>query len=275
MIALDYAPGLHGHFLEYVINTYIFCTNKVNNIFQSSGAADRLNVIDEYNFSKIVKCGHYTAFNYPWDNTTKQVIFIRHASELDIIFLTNIYYRCHEIATNSYDFDVEKIKKFQSALLSDKNEEWLLKNNWFSKLNERHFDNTLCRPLTDLPIFDFDFRCFFDFKKFVTALQQVSQFLNMTFCYDPSLYILWEEFISKNQGYALYTTSNKILSYAYANRKYKIPNDWQLHAYLNYVLSCNFRLYDGILHSDQQYPTDTCKLYEIIKQHLENFDASF
>jgi hypothetical protein len=276
MIALDFAPGLHGHFLEYVINHYIYRGVKLDNIFQSSGAADRINVYKDYQNSKIVHCGHYSSFEYPWNIGTEQVIFIRHDSELDFVLLTNIYHRCHPIETQQFDSDAEKIKQYhRDCMLSDATEEWQLKNNWFAKLSERHFDHATCYPQTDLSVFEFDFACFFDFVKFVKELQRVSEFVDMTLVYDSSLYDLWTEFLNRNQGHKLYTEANNIVSHACANRSYNIPDDWKLHAYLNYVMNKSFRLCDGVLHSDQPYPTDAVELYQIITQHLEEFDNRF
>ena len=276
MIALDFAPGLHGNFLEYVINHYICRGVKLHNIFQSSGAADRINADKNYRNSKAIHCGHYSSFGNSWGDGMTQVIFIQHDPELDFVLLTNIYHRCHPIAAHQFDFDAEKIKQYhRDFMLTDTTEEWQLKNNWFAKLNERHFDHANSYPKTDLPVLEFDFRCFFDFVKFVKELQRVSEFLNMTFVYDSSLYDLWEEFLSKNQGYKLYTEANNILSHVYADRPCAIPNDWKLHAYLNYAMSKSFRLCDGVLHSDQSYPTDAVELYQIIIQHLEEFDSRF
>ena len=276
MIALDFASGLHGHFLEYVINHYIFRGLKLDDIFQSSGAVDRINVYKEYQNSKIVHCGHYSSFGNRWNDTTSKVIFIRPNSELDFVLLTNIYHRCHPTETQQFDPDAEKIKQYhRDCMLLDATEEWQLKNNWFAKLSERHFDHATCYPQTDLPIFEFDFACFFNFVTFVKELQQISKFVDMTLIYDSSLYDLWEEFLSRNQGYKLYTEANNIVSHACANRSYTIPDDWKLHAYLNHVMSKSFRLCDGVLHSNQLYPTDTCELYKIITQHLEEFDNRF
>jgi hypothetical protein len=276
MIALDFAPGLHGHFLEYVINHYIFRGVKLDDIFQSSGAVDRINVHAEYQKSKAVHCGHYSSFDNAWDARTEQVIFIRHDPELDFVLLTNIYHRCHPVAAQQFDFDAEKIKQYHSDfMLSDGTNEWQLKNNWFAKLDERHFYHTTCYPKTDLSVFEFDFVCFFNFVKFVKELQRVSEFVNLTFVHDSSLYDLWKEFLSRNQGYKLYTEANNIMTHACGDRSCVIPNDWKLHAYLNHVMSRSFRLCDGVLHSDQPYPTDARELYKIITQHLEEFDNRF
>ena len=58
-MAIDFAPGLHGHFLEYVINRYIFgVTCDVDSIFQSSGAVHAINVDSDYQKNKIANRGH-------------------------------------------------------------------------------------------------------------------------------------------------------------------------------------------------------------------------
>ena len=272
MIALDFAPGLHGHFLEYVTNRYIYDVNEIEDLFMSSGAVDRIKVLEDYQKTKTVACGHYSSYKHDYDKSCTQHVFIKHNPDLDIILLTNIYHRCFDI--KAYDYDAQKIIEFHRSVMSG-GEDWELKNNWYAKLVERHFDQTLMYTPGDLPTFNFDFACFFDFTKFVYELQKLSQFLNMTLRYDVSLYALWCEFMKRNQGYNLYTQANEILSFAYGNKQLEIPDDWKLHAYLNFVLTNSFRIFDGQLHSDKKYPTDTCELYNIIQHHLNEFDKRF
>ena len=270
-IALDFAPGLHGHFLEYVTNRYIFDVSEITDLFQSSGAVDRISVFEDYQNNKSIDCGHYSWDKILLDKPFEKHIFIKHNPELDIILLTNIYHRCNHGAANSYDLDSEKIIEFHRSTIEGE-QDWEFKNNWYAKLIERQLDEPTAYYKSNLPTINFNFECFFEFPKFVSELQKVSQFLNMTLRYDSSLYDLWCEFMKRNQGYNLYTQANKILSFAYGNQKYKIPDDWKLHAYINYVLTKSFRIHDGVLHTDNKYPTDTCVLYSIIQHHLNTFD---
>ena len=275
-IALDFAPGLHGHFLEYVTNRYIFDVSEITDIFQSSGAVDRISVFEDYQNNKTIDCGHYSSLK-SWGKLVRDFeknIFIKHNSELDIILLTNIYHRCHRVANVSYDYDIQEIIEMHHSMMEGEHD-WELKNNWYAKLIERQLDEPTAYYKSNLPTINFNFECFFEFPKFVSELQKVSQFLNMTLRYDSSLYDLWCKFIKNNQGYNLYTRANKILSFAYGNQKYKIPDDWKLHAYINYVLTKSFRIHDGVLHTDTKYPTDTCDLYSIIQHHLNTFDEKF
>jgi len=272
MIALDFAPGLHGHFLEYVANRYIYYVNEIKDLFMSSGAVDRIKTFEDYQESKTVWCGHYSSFNLRYSKSFTHHVFIKHNPDLDIVLLTNIYHRC--FGAEAYDHDGQKIIEYHRGLMSG-DEDWELKDNWYAKLVERHFDQTLMYNTGNLPTFNFDFACFFNFTKFVFELQRLSQFLNMTLRYDSTLYELWRKFMDCNQGFKLYSKANDILSFAYSNKPHEIPNDWKVHAYINFVLSKSFRIFDGQLHSNSKYPTNTCELYSIIQHHLHEFDERF
>lgn len=277
MIALDFAPGLHGHFLEYVTNRYIYYVDEIKDLFMSSGAVDRIKYFEEYQNQKTVWCGHYSSFNLRYSKDCTHHVFIRHNPDLDIVLLTNIYYRCfHDPNADRqvYDHNAQKIENYHRSLLAG-NKDWQLKDNWYAKLTERHFDQTLMYNTGNLPTFDFDFACFFNFTKFVFELQRLSQFLDMTLRYDSTLHELWRKFMDENQGYKLHAQANEILSSAYGNKSQEIPNDWKLHAYINFVLSKSFRIFDGQLHGNNNYPTDTCDLYDIIQHHLHKFDERF
>ena len=269
MIALDFAPGLHGHFLEYVANRYIYYVDEIKDLFMSSGAVDRIKTFEDYQKTKTVSCGHYSSYDVRYSKDCTHHVFIRHNPDLDIVLLTNIYHRC--FGAPVYDHDAQKIEDYHRDLMSGQ-EDWELKNNWYAKLTERHFDATFVYKRRHLPTFDFDFACFFDFTKFVFELQRLSKFLDMTLRYDSTLYELWRKFMDCNQGYKLYAQANEILSSAYGNKPQVIPDNWKLHAYINFVLSKSFRIFDGQLHSNSKYPTDTCELYDIIQYHLTDYD---
>lgn len=273
-VALDFAPGLHGHFLEYVVNKYIYnLPIDIKNIFQSSGAAHVINVDSEYQRLKMVDNGHYTAFDYEYPLDTCQVIFIKHNFCYDFVLLTNIYYRCHPDAVNATDFNVDQIQQLQENLMFSKKPTKLeLRNNWYSKLNNQDYE--LCKkyPKTSLPVFDFNFASFFDFREFLLELTRLAKFLNQRIHYSVDLFHLWQQFIDQNQGYKLYSHAQEILKYIFAEEKYPIDDDWKLHAYINYVLSLTFDIWDGLLFEADQYPTDTAEISFLLLEHTNNFD---
>ena len=245
-VVIDFAPGLHGHFLEYVCNRYIFKVGLTKtNIFQSSGALHPINTDIDYQKNKIVHCGHYSAFDYKYPNDTSHVIFVKHNSIYDIVLLTNIYYRCHPEAINIDDFDINKIIKTHESVMGFATSPAEFKCNWYSKLMERHFDHTEKQHKNDLPKFVFDYSSFFELDRFLLEIKKTARFLNCTFVYNESLAELWYEFMRRNQGYQIYHTTNEIFKQIVSNVDAPIPDDWKIHAFLNYKLSTIFDLYDN------------------------------
>jgi hypothetical protein len=278
MILIDFAPGLHGHFLEFVVNRYIFGVEySIDSIFQSTGAAHVVNVDPVYQSNKIVKSQHYSSLmnNKQYSKNINKIIFIKHNPQFDFVLLTNIFYRCHRNAVKSKDIDAELIIAFHTQLMGDTITDLDLRNNWFAKLHERHFDAAAKQAHSNVPVFEFDFESFFDLTKFLTALQQTAGYLEMTFKFDHSLVEIWNEFMEKNQGYRLYSLGNNLLSSAYNNHNVEIPNDWKLHAYMNRVISDTFRLHDGELFESVIYPTNTQQIHKIIIDHIDSFDTRF
>ena len=268
LIALDFAPGLHGHFLEFIVNKFIYGVPSDNqNIFQSSGAVHKINVDSQYQQKKMVHCGHYTSFNYNYPSDTHQIIFIDHTSELDIVLLTNVYHRCHPESMNTDDFDINKIQQLhRSMLLADSDLQ--CRNNWFAKLNEGVFKDQLLPPTTDIPVHFFNYTSFFNLIDFCTELKKLARFLGETFTFDLLLSAYWTEFIEKNQGWKLHKLGNSLLQSALCSIDVPIPDDWKLHAYLNFKLSKVLDIHDGILFTNPVYPDTTLKLASIIHNHI-------
>jgi hypothetical protein len=278
MILIDFAPGTHGHFLEFVVNRYIFGVEySIDSIFQSTGAAHVINVDPVYQKNKIVTSQHYSSLtnNTRYPNYNNKIIFIKHNLQFDFVLLTNIFYRCHPDVVRSKESDADLIIQFHTQLMGDMVTDLDSRNNWFAKLHERHFDKTAKQAHSNVPVLEFDFGSFFDLTKFLTELQQTAMYLEMTFKFDHSLVELWNKFMEKNQGYQLYNLGNSLLSSAYNNLNVEIPNDWKLHAYMNYVISNTFRLYDGELFESAIYPTNTQQIHKIIIDHIDLFDTKF
>jgi hypothetical protein len=270
---IDFAPGLHGHFLEYVINRYIFKVSAtVASIFQSSGACHSINTDTCYQSSKIIDRGHYSSFEYPYPLGTEKIVFIEHNPHLDFILLTNIYYRCHPDSINTTDFNVEEIKRLQESMMFLGSPP-ALKNNWYTKLTERHFDLTDIRPKTHLPVLYFNFQSFFALDTFLLEIKKTADFLDHTFAFDNSLVSLWKEFIQRNQGYNKWVNGNQLFENIVAGIGTPIDDDWKMHAYINYKISKTFALYD---HPDLfllgHYPSNTNQVHDIIVDHVKNFD---
>lgn len=279
MIALDFAPGMHGHFLEYVVNRYIFATPvSVENIFQSSGACHPINLDVKYQKLKAVHRAHYSSFDHQYPDQTEKIIFIKHDPKFDFVLLTNTFYRCHPDSVSANDFNVEDIKKTHTdSMYATGNADWELRNNWYAKLQDRQhtFFLTEKKHQSVLPTFDFDFSSFFNLVDFLEELQRLSQFVNVTFKFDSSLADLWHEFKHRNLGFKMYTNCNRVLEQIYSAESHEIELDWKEQAYINTVLSSTFRMHDGPLFSHEPYPTNTKPIFQILENHIQNFDLRF
>lgn len=278
MIVIDFAPGQHGHFLEYVVNNYIFKINAiVGDLFQQSGAVHNININSEYQAKKIVTCGHFSSANYMWPEETEKIIRIKRDPKLDFVLLTNIYHRCHPLAAKGHDLHTDVIKKLHSdamfkssATLTD------LRNNWFCKLDENHLDTSNSKFETNLPTFNFEFGSFFCLEKFIEELQKLANFLNMTFEYNRSFVDLYQKFIEVNQGYQQYQKASKIINNIVNNCWSSIDHDdWQIQAYINLRLSKLFRMYNESWQCTEHYPSNTQEIHQLILQFVQDYDNQF
>lgn len=264
LIALDFAPGSHGHFLEFICNKFIYgISSKTQNIFQPSGASHLIYTDSQYQQEKMVHCMHYTFFNSEYPVDTHRIIFIDNTPELDFVLLTNIWYRCYPDVLNVTN--VEEITNLHDSLLladSDLHR----RDNWFAKLNEGHVSNQINYPDTDIPVYFFNYKSFFNLVEFCGELKNLAKFLGETFKFDSSLAEYWTDFINKNQGWKLYEQGNSLLDLALRRVDAPIPNDWKLHAYLNYRLSKDLDIHGGPLFVNDSYPDTTLKLAEFVSE---------
>jgi hypothetical protein len=281
-VALDFAPGLHGHFLEYILNRYIYSVpasysvpENIQSIFQSSGSCHPINTDEVYQKNKVIVRGHFSSFNLPIPHGVEKFIFIKHNPRYDFLLLTNIYYRCHPDSNNSTDFNINEIHRLQKELMiNHANSDLVFRQNWYAKLYKRHFDFTTRGP-KHLDTHDFDFGSFFNLGDFLNEIRKVCDFLSMPFRFDPSLVFLWKEFIQRNQGYHATQSAEKVLESICTGNNVEIPCDWQLHAYINCKLSQIFHLFDGKLFESPDYPTNTGEVHQLVVDHLATFDQRF
>lgn len=277
IIAIDFAPGMHGHFLEYVINRFIYnVPHTIDNIFQKTGAAHRINHDPVYRLNKAVTRGHYSFFGNDYPKTVQQVIWIEPCKRLDFALLVNVFERCSPEAAID-DVNAENIKKLQLDFMSSNGTSELeLRQNWYAKLKEYHNEKiSLTKKETDLPVFDFDYESFFSLSDFLEELDKTASFLSMTLKFDLELVKLWQQFIDKNLGYQLHNKANDLLDKIISNTHDTIESDWRLHAYLNFRISEIFRLHDGILFEQEEYPTTTVEIHDLIVKHIIDYDLKF
>jgi hypothetical protein len=277
LAAIDFDPGMHGHFLEYVCNRYIFNIITPTPFFKN-GAAHAINSDLGYQKNKKICSGHYTypSFgNFDRLPDINKIIYIKQNKKFDVVLQINIFYRCFGAEGNLIEFESTDIVKSHFYLIN--------KNQGSDKQSVRRgdlFDKFLnsaeqIPDHSDKCVFEFDFEKFFNFTEFLVELQNLSKFLDHTFTPTVDLVHDWQQFIDKNQGYQTYVLAHHLMSQILSNQSFEIPDDIFLHAYLNVILSKTVRLFSGPLHDSEIYPTNTQEIYQIVKQHLDDFDKNF
>lgn len=278
MVALDFSPGAHGHFLSFVVNQYIFDIKlSSTDIFQRSGAAHFINVDSEFRKRQIVCHGHYSYFNYNYPDDTDKVLWIKHDPKLDFILLTNIFHRCHPDAVQGIDVNLEDIKKLHHDMMfQSKGGPHILRGDWYAKLCENHLQNTLIIKDSDFARFDFDYASFFDITDFVYELRRCADFCGMKLHFCRELVDLHEKFLDLNQGYQKWCEGHRLLRDILSDRYSTIDaTDWQLQSFINYNVSKIFKIHDGRLFADDIYPTNTQQIRKIIQEFQQTYDSTF
>lgn len=272
MVVIDYVPASHGHFLEYVVNKYIFNVPVSFDIFTQAGSSHNTQSNKEYKALLQVTSNHYTYHNIDFPEETQKVIQICHDPALDFVLLVNSFYRCHSpLPATASSQEIHKIHMENMGT----NDNIALRANWYSKLQSR---SGMFETITDYPVSYPCYRLylnnFYNLRWFYTHLSSIADFVGQSFKPDTGLYELFMEFLQKNQGWQKYLMCQDILDAVVSNTKLTIPNDWQIHAYLNTEFGKLFKLYDGELFEDT-YPKNTLQVHKIIQKHLQDFDSRF
>jgi hypothetical protein len=278
-VAIDFDPGMHGHFLEYICNKYIFNITVSDSPFFKTGSAHAINLDTNYQNSKQITSDHYTYYNkIP---VSSKVVYIKHNPKFDLLLLTNTFYRCYRdnnISGNFKDLDPEDILKWQSDIIfkdSSTKNHFILKENIYAKLMERTNFQTDNVEHPGKEVFNFDFGSFFNLTDFLVELQQLSKFLNQVLITSPELIKEWHAFIEKNQGYQTYQRVHYLIEKIVSNQSELIEDDFFIHAGINVYLSRIARLYDTELHSLNSYPIDTQQIYKILHKHFIEYDEKY
>jgi hypothetical protein len=269
MIKIDFHAGTHGHFLEYVTNVFIMLTDPGYISPFTPGVGNSHNTDAIYQQNKIVRCGHFSAnagghyadpkyrgheFHY-----TDRVIRINVDQSNDqqfFVALTNLLHRAGE----SHEHN---LLSFPGNI---RNDIVLYRENFFAKINERELYCNQFPILEELiiPTFVFPFNYFFSFYDFVKSLTKMAKWLDLPFEANNKLYVLWAEFIERNQGLQSYNKCSTIIENAFNNIDYEFESTVLEQAWINYNMSKHCNVYDGPLYSNITYPTNSQQIYKII-----------
>jgi hypothetical protein len=268
MIYLDFFSGSHGHFLEYVINTWLFKGPRVQHIFTNQGACHGIRNDQIYMQNRLVQSAHYSEFGRKLKNPTKLIRISINQNWTNWIYQINVVARAGDIPLE------KKITQVPESIRSIPSE---FRNNWYAKFNSASNGYPLPGNWVspDIPVFNFPMESLFDTVSFYTELHKLAAFLKTTFVPDQELSVLLDEFLNQNQGWQYYTKSKQLVTAAFAIKKIDFTSNEILQALINSMLSAAVGVFDGELFDNNDYPTNTLEIAELIAHHLQTFDRRF
>ena len=115
----------------------------------------------------------------------------------------------------------------------------------------------------------------FDLVEFYNELYLLAEFLEITFVPDQELSDLLEEFLTRNQGWQYYKECKHLVHAAIAGKNIEFSSNEISQALINSLLSKSVGIFDGVLFDNNDYPTTTGHLRNIMDQHLKTFGQRF
>jgi hypothetical protein len=268
MILLDFFSGSHGHFLEYVINTWLFKGPRVANIFTDLGTSHLIRKNTSYLQHRIIESGHYSEFNYDQGTPDKVIRISINDSWANWIYQINVLSRAGDIPLE---------KKLSLTPLSVRLNPSKLRNEWYAKFNlvENGYSVPGNWRWQDISSFDFPMESLFDPIDFYHELYKLSNFLETTFVPDIELSNLLHEFLNKNQGWTHYKDCKNIIRAVFSGNNVEFSSNEILQALINSSLTESIGMFDGDLFDCCEYPTSTSQIWQLIEKHLHTFDSKF
>lgn len=265
-IIIDFTGAAHGHFLEYVVNTWICQGYRMDKIFTDLGTCHLPVKNPNYTADRLVVCGHFSERNQHTETPDKIIRITINNPSAWIIYRINLLYRPADIGyKNSVknmgvkDSIAERRKNIYSKLIDD----------------ESKFDPKIKWRWEEAPCFEFPMDHLYDQTQFYQTLSKCAKFLNQRFIPDAELAKQWHEFMALNQGTNAYFKSKSIVEDALSQQLRQIETNEVEQALINFMLSETVEIYDGPLFTDEQYPTSTMEIWSYISNHLSSFDSRF
>lgn len=267
---IDFYAGSHGHFLEYMVNCWVFNGVRTKDLFTHTGACHGAKKNKYYQQESVIRCGHFSQFDIEVSQLPEKVIRIIVEDFVGTCcYQLNVVYRAGDIPKKD-----KELASIPSHILHDRS---MLRNDYFAKLSDEQCGISLPNQwkFQNVRSLEINMSSMYDFFLFLRTMRRIADFLEQKFSPDSELFYLWSEFMTRNQGWQSWILCNEILKDSIANRDRDIRLEAEQQALLNVLLSRTLGVFDGDLFDNPDYPTNTRKIYRLIKNHLDTFDARF
>ena len=257
---IDFYPGSHGHFLEYVVNVWIFNGPRVSNIFTDIGTCHGTYKDAAYVKSKRIVCNHFSEWNIAFPDGCEKIVRITADSFFESCCLQiNVINRAGDIPKHI------KEQALSESILQNVNK---IRNDYFSKFvdNEYNSRSKMQWIPTSLPTFELSMKELYDLRTFFTALQRMAKFLERKFNPDIELVSLWEHFIKFNHGVKSWQNANTFVTCTLMNKEQEIFLNVEEQALANALFSQTLNIHNGELFDTDNYPSNTLDAYRILNK---------
>ena len=283
---IDYFGGLHGQYLELVINVTIdqnpYDLSKP--LFTSTGACHLKNKDSDYR--PITTARHWTYFGIEFDPTDLVVQIVPDQQDM-LIAVTNSFLRSGDQSVDLDNFEKDTIAKLSKL---DKAQNTLnqiiadfgvrkdyprsgMRNYFYSMFNDHENGLDIYKKFspTAKNVHQFPFRSFFSLHEFYAELNKIAFFFDLEFTPTAQLSHVHDEFLKLNQGFVSEQLCNQIIDAVLHNKSMPIKLNIVEEAWINYLVTRIFRCQDLPLLIADQYPTNTQEIskhiFEWKQQH--------
>jgi hypothetical protein len=276
---IDFFGGLHGHYLELIVNIFIdqnkFDTSRP--FFSSNGACHLKHVYHDY--VPITTANHWSQTGIPFDDQDRVIQIFPKNSDM-LIGVTNSFLRAGDQSVDIKNLEKNTLHKLSKCPKLETNLKQIVSDIGYREHYDRHCLRNYFYSMFDDPengikqyqffnpsvryTYQFPFRAFFDWSYFFTELTNISKFVKHEFIFDSKLIDLHTEFLKLNQGYHSEQKCKKIIEAAILKQSMPIDLNLIEEAWINYQFSRMFNIYNHLKLISNQYPTNTLQLSEII-----------
>ena len=266
--AVDFFGASHGHFVDYILNIWIYQGHRVPQVFTDLGTSHLPFRDQKYHDSRQIFNGHYTQLKWGKFDPEKIVRITIDNEWAKWIYQINVMCRVGDIPLE------ENLKLIDHTV---REQSCMLRNQWYSKFMDDScaytYPNNWRWQTT--PAFNFGMEKLYDLYELYNTLHNCAAYLGMRFCPDIELAQVWHEFMQRNQGWQTYIKCKTIVAQTLSGVDTPIVTNEIEQALINTMLSKTVYIFDGLLFEQNQYPNSTAEIWTQVQQHLAAFDHRF
>ncbi len=279
MDKIDFYGGCHGNFLEVMLDMFVYGNDamKGKSLFLSSGAAHLKS--KNLDYKPMIQGDHWSYNSVPFNDDDK-VIEIHCCEDYRLAALTNSLLRAGDEKIDIYNLHQNTIAKFKAVSkayldLKDLIEEHGIQENYHKQILRNYFYSKFEYDNYGISMWNafkhtghkyvFPISAFYNLEEFYYHLNKCASFLNLNFYPTTETANIWNDFISRNQGYQSQKKCNKIIQSVLENVELSTENLTLVEeAYIAHRLAKLFRCYDHPLLTDETFPTSTSQIADAI-----------